>query len=197
MAAGMDLELHSCDLTQAFIQADKLDEGINWLIFINPPEVLLPLYGIPSSARALHLTLSKWFKEQGFVTAGLEDSVWVQEAGGQYQHCIIVSAHRDDTLMACKSNETKAAFKKAFLTRFEGTDEGEVTTYLGCELIRNRVARTIVFRQAVYAKKILQLCGAWDKNPVKKTLQPGTRLSKEDSPEMVDPVLHSSYHGIT
>eukprot|EP00961_Rhodomonas_salina_P093597 1259395-Rhodomonas_salina.1 len=29
MAAGMDLELHSCDLTQAFIQADKLDKGIN------------------------------------------------------------------------------------------------------------------------------------------------------------------------
>eukprot|EP00961_Rhodomonas_salina_P084642 1136999-Rhodomonas_salina.1 len=67
--------------------------------------------------------------------------------------------------MACESTETMAAFKKAFLTRFEGTDEGEVTTYLGCELIRDRVARTIVFRQAVYAKKILQLYGAWDKNP--------------------------------
>eukprot|EP00961_Rhodomonas_salina_P244953 3310223-Rhodomonas_salina.1 len=100
MAAGMDLELHSCDLTQAFIEADKLDEGINGRIFITPPqgadednetvyEVLLPLYGIPSSARALHLTLSQWFKEQGFVTAGFEDSVWVREAGGLYPHRII------------------------------------------------------------------------------------------------------------
>eukprot|EP00961_Rhodomonas_salina_P193693 2615062-Rhodomonas_salina.1 len=75
LAAAMDLELHSCYLAQAFIQADKLDEGVNGLIFIRPPqgateeadvvyEVCRPQYGIPSSARALHLTLSRWFKEQ-------------------------------------------------------------------------------------------------------------------------------------
>eukprot|EP00961_Rhodomonas_salina_P018335 246435-Rhodomonas_salina.1 len=70
LAAANDLELHSCDLSQAFIQADKLDEGVNGRIFIRPPqgateedntvyEVCRPQYGIPSSARALHLTLSK------------------------------------------------------------------------------------------------------------------------------------------
>eukprot|EP00961_Rhodomonas_salina_P302659 3940925-Rhodomonas_salina.2 len=129
----------------------------------------------------------------------LEDSVWVREAGGQYPHRIIVRAHIDDRLMACESTDTMAAFKKAFLMRFEarGTDDGEVTTYLGCELICDRVVRTIVFRQAVYAKKILQLYCAWDKNQVKTPLQPGTRLSKEDSPEIEDQVLHCSYHSIT
>eukprot|EP00961_Rhodomonas_salina_P279327 3773520-Rhodomonas_salina.1 len=131
----MDLELHSCDLSQAFIQADKLDEGVNGRIFIRPPqgatedsdsviEVCRQLYGIPSLARALHLTLSKWFKEQGFVTAGFEDSVWVREAGGRFAHRLIVSAHIDYTLMACESIETLQDFKKLFLTRFEGTDEG-------------------------------------------------------------------------
>eukprot|EP00961_Rhodomonas_salina_P221760 2998487-Rhodomonas_salina.1 len=70
LAAANDLELHSCDLSQAFIQADKLDEGVNGLIFICPPQgateedntvykVCRPQYWIPSSARALHLTLSK------------------------------------------------------------------------------------------------------------------------------------------
>eukprot|EP00961_Rhodomonas_salina_P037015 497742-Rhodomonas_salina.1 len=65
----MDLELHSCNLAQAFIQADKLEEGVNGWIFVCPPqgatedgdvvyEVCRPLYCIPSSARALHLTLS-------------------------------------------------------------------------------------------------------------------------------------------
>eukprot|EP00961_Rhodomonas_salina_P010377 139191-Rhodomonas_salina.1 len=136
LAAALELELHSCDLAQAFIQADKLDEGVNGRIFISLPkgatedpdtvfEVCRPLYGIPSSARALHLTLSKWFKEQGFSTAGFEDSVWVREAGGKFPHRLIVSAHIDDTLMACESIETLQAFKREFLTRFEGTDEGE------------------------------------------------------------------------
>eukprot|EP00961_Rhodomonas_salina_P298012 3937720-Rhodomonas_salina.2 len=102
LAAANELELHSCDLSQAFIQAGKLDEGINRLIFIRPLqgatededivyEVCKQQYSIPSSARALHITLSKWFKEQGFARAGFEDSVWVREAGGKYAHQLVVS----------------------------------------------------------------------------------------------------------
>eukprot|EP00961_Rhodomonas_salina_P193644 2614293-Rhodomonas_salina.1 len=34
LAAAMDLKLHSCNLAQAFIQADKLDEGVNGQVFI-------------------------------------------------------------------------------------------------------------------------------------------------------------------
>eukprot|EP00961_Rhodomonas_salina_P139658 1879579-Rhodomonas_salina.1 len=55
--------------------------------------------------------------------------------------------------MACESLTTLQAFKTEFLTHFEGTDEGEVTTYLGCKLIRNLADRTILFRQAAYASK--------------------------------------------
>eukprot|EP00961_Rhodomonas_salina_P179962 2429087-Rhodomonas_salina.2 len=77
---------------------------------------------LPSSALALHLTLTKWFKEQGFVTAGFEDSVWVCKAGGKFGHQMIVRAHIDDRLMACDSLNTLQAFKREFLMHFEGTD---------------------------------------------------------------------------
>ena len=75
---------------------------------------------------------------------------------------------------------TLQEFKQQFLSRFEGKDKGEVTTYLGCELIRDRAQRTILFRQAVYAKKILQLYGAWDSPAVRTPLEAGVRLTKED-----------------
>eukprot|EP00961_Rhodomonas_salina_P038304 515143-Rhodomonas_salina.1 len=140
MAAAMNLELHSCDLSQAFIQADKLDEGVNGRIFIRPPQ------GAIEDPDTVF---------EGFVTAWFEDSVWVREAGGRFAHRLIVSAHIDDTLMACKSIETLQDFKKLFLTR-----------------------------QAVYACKILQLYCAWDKPTVKTQLEPGVRLSKVDSPEV-------------
>jgi len=68
MAAAMNLEMHCVDFSQAFIQAswEDLPESAPQ-IFIRPPagwdeepdvvyEVLRPLYGIPSSARALHYT---------------------------------------------------------------------------------------------------------------------------------------------
>ncbi len=160
-------------------------------------EVLRPLYGIPSSARALHRTLSKWFKEQGFKTAGYEDSVWVCPAGGAYAHDMIVSAHIDDTLIASSSLATMTKFKQAFLTRFEGTDEGPVTTYLGCELVRDRAVRKITFRQAVYAEKVLKISGAWSACLVTTPLEQGMCLTADDSPAFVDPDLHRQYRGIT
>eukprot|EP00961_Rhodomonas_salina_P075928 1019133-Rhodomonas_salina.2 len=63
--------------------------------------------------------------------------------------------------MACKSQATLEKFKAVFLTRFEGSDEGSLSTYLGAELICDCVNRTI--KQSVYEHKILQTYGVWDK----------------------------------
>eukprot|EP00961_Rhodomonas_salina_P188497 2543970-Rhodomonas_salina.1 len=67
--------------------------------------------------------------------AGFKESIWTRKARGEYEHDLIMSAHIDNTLMACKSIATLEKFKTAFLTRFEGTNEGNVTTNLGVELI--------------------------------------------------------------
>ena len=42
-----------------------------------------------------------------------------------------VSAYVNDCLIASKSKDIVVAFKKELLTRCVGTDEGEVTEYLG------------------------------------------------------------------
>ena len=64
IAAAEDMELHAVDFSQAFIQANWKDLPEETpQIFIRPPqgwdeeEVLRQLYGIPSSAWALHFTL--------------------------------------------------------------------------------------------------------------------------------------------
>eukprot|EP00961_Rhodomonas_salina_P093577 1259041-Rhodomonas_salina.4 len=201
-AAADNLHLHSVDMTQAFIQADKLDEGVNGRTFITPPpgceedeegvvyEVLLPLYGIPSSARALNLTLAKWFKERGFETVGFEDSVWSRPGGGRYQTRITVSAHIDELLIATADLSVimMALFKSDFLSRFDGTDEQEV--------IFDREASSVTLRQKIYAERVLRLYGMWGCATVKTPLEPGTRLSKADSPQHVDAALHHRYSGI-
>jgi hypothetical protein len=79
ISTSNDLELHSVDIEQAFVQADKLKEGANGRYFITPPpgspdagdksivyEVLKPLYGNPSSPRALHKTMDAYFRSEGF-----------------------------------------------------------------------------------------------------------------------------------
>ena len=86
LATAEDLELHSVDFTQACIQADRLPEGVNGRFFISLSpgsphantsgivyEVLRPLYGVPSSPRALHKTLDSYFKGEGLRTRCLKN----------------------------------------------------------------------------------------------------------------------------
>jgi hypothetical protein len=90
LAVANDYELHACDIEQAFLQADKLPEGVNGRYFILPPlgspdandqdvvyEVRRLLYGSPFSPRALHKALDTYFLSEGFEQVGFE--VWVRQ----------------------------------------------------------------------------------------------------------------------
>ena len=112
--------------------------------------MLRPLYGVPSSPRALHKTLDSYFKSEGFMNAGFEESVWRRPADAEYAADIVISCHVDDSLIACSSLSVMRKFKSALLNRFAGTDEGPVTQYLGCQLIRDRPNRTSQLVQTSY-----------------------------------------------
>ena len=84
------------------------------------------------------------------------------------------------------------AFKQDLLSRFVGTDEGEVTEYLGCEIIRDREAKTAKILQSGYAERVLKTFGMWDCH----NDYANNRLSKRDCPEVVDPNVHRRYRSI-
>jgi hypothetical protein len=54
-------------------------------------------------------------------------------------------------------------------------------------VIRDRAARTGKLVQAGYTERVLRTLGMWDCNPVLSPLDPNVRLTKRDSPEVVDP----------
>ena len=99
-------------------------------------------------------------------------------------------------LTPLKSTATMSRFKQELLTWFQGTDEGEVKEYLGCEVIRDRAARTGKMVQAGYAERVLRTFGMWNCNPVLTPLDPNVRLTKRDSPDVVDPRLHRRMRSI-
>eukprot|EP00961_Rhodomonas_salina_P076425 1026382-Rhodomonas_salina.1 len=195
VAAALNLEMHACNLSQAFIQAswDDLPEKQSQL-FIRPPsgwdeeagvvyEVLRPLYGVPSSARSLHFTLDKFMRENKFQKSGFEESVWIRYADDELPHTIM-------------SLDTLSKFKARFLERFEGTDEGEVTEYLGCDIVRDREQGTLTIRQTAYIRKCIAVHGMTNANPVKTPMEPGVRLSKRDCPKVVDAAIQEEYRAI-
>jgi hypothetical protein len=56
-----------------------------------------------------------------------------------------------------------------------GTDEGEATEYLGCELIRNRSAKTAKLVQRGYAERVSRTFGMWDCKPCATPLDANSR----------------------
>ena len=88
-------------------------------------------------------------------------------------------------------------FKADLLSRFAGTDEGEVTEYLGCELVRDRKNRTGHLVQAGYAERVLRAFDMWENHPVATPLDaPLAYLSLIDCPSVVDPHVHRKYRSI-
>ena len=67
---------------------------------------------------------------------------------------------------------------------------------LGCELIRDRSAKTAIIVQRGYAERVLKTFGMWDCKPCATPLDANSRLSKADCPQVVDPALHRRYRSI-
>jgi len=53
---------------------------------------------------------------------------------------------------------------------------------LGCDVVRDRTAKTLTLRQTSYIRRVLAAHGMTTANPVKTPLEPGVRLSKRDCP---------------
>jgi hypothetical protein len=81
-----------CDIEQAFLQTDKLPEGVNCRY------------------------LDAYFLSEGFEHVGFEESVWVRPKGGKCGEDMYVSTHVDDCLISCKSTATMSKFKQELLT---------------------------------------------------------------------------------
>jgi hypothetical protein len=211
LAAANDMEMDQVDISQAFIQGDLLPgDGRRGRVFIAPPpgypeeenivwQLMRPLYGMPQSARCWHLTMSKWLKDEGFHTVGYEKSMWCIQKDG---HKIIMGSHIDDFIICSTSREMLDDFRKRLIGtdgvggRFDGTYEGPLDHYLGCEIRRDRPKRKAIITQANYARHILESEGMWDCNPKLTPMMPNTRLSKADQPSVADPVLHKRYRGL-
>lgn len=198
IAAAADMELLCVDLSQAFIQADHHATG--WIV----------QRGAGHDVRGTSPLVWRHQLQQGTPPHALvvdeESRVGLKSPSGSGWRTqrmltimsthIIMSTHFDDNLMVCKSLAILGKFKQTFLTRFDSTDDKDVNTYLGCEVVRDSANRTLHLSQAAYAECMLKLYGMWEANPAVTPLSPWMHLSKKDTPDYIDPALQRLYLGI-
>ena len=73
-------------------------------------------------------------------------------------HRILLGAHIDEFVIACANLPVLDAFQTRLLEAFEGTYEGPLEHYLGCEIARDTIAGTTTLSQRHYADVCVCVC---------------------------------------
>ncbi|CAI7851425.1 unnamed protein product, partial [Closterium sp. NIES-53] len=165
VAAQRDYELHSLDLSTAFLQGSLHEEiwlrrppgftgsfppGTQWSLW-------RPVYGLRQAPREWHDTLRTTLAALGFSSSTADPSLFLRTDTSVPPFYILV--YVDDLVFATADTEALAHVKSELQKRHTCTDLGELTSYLGLRITRDRARRTITLTQSHMVQQVLQRFG--------------------------------------
>ncbi|CAI5474663.1 unnamed protein product [Closterium sp. Yama58-4] len=193
IAAQRDYELHSLDFNTAFLQG-SLHEEI-WLR--RPPgftgsfppgtqwRLQRPVYGLRQAPREWHDTLRATLAALGFAPSTADPSLFLRTDTSLPPFYILV--YVDDLVFATADTAALAHVKSELQKRHTCTDLGELTSYLGLRITRDRARRTITLTQSHMVQQVLQRFRFTYSSPQSTPLPTGHSLSALPSNESVEP----------
>ena len=159
LVAESDWELHSMDVKTAFLNSELEEE-----IFMELPEgthentepgyacqLVNAVYGLCQSLRAWYQKVHGFFSDHNFLQSTQDYSLY-----SNYRRRIIALIYVDDLILTAANIEDIGSIKEALTRSFEMTDLGELATFLGLEIERNRSQRLLSLGQSRYIDRILQ-----------------------------------------
>ncbi|CAI7880991.1 unnamed protein product [Closterium sp. NIES-54] len=202
IAAQRDYELHSLDFSTAFLQG-SLHEEI-WLR--RPPgftgsfpagtqwSLRRPVYGLRQAPREWHDTLRTTLAVLGFAPSTSDPSLFLRTDSTLPPFYVLV--YVDDLVFATTDTEALAHVKSELQKRQTCTDLGELTSYLGLQINRDRAHRTITLTQSHMVQQVLQRLSFTYSSPQSTPLPTGHSLSAPPSDKSVEPSGPSSGMGL-
>ncbi|CAI7847733.1 unnamed protein product, partial [Closterium sp. NIES-53] len=193
IAAHRDYELHSLNFSTAFLQG-SLHEEI-WLC--RPPgftgsfppgtqwSLRRPVYGLRQAPREWHDTLRTTLAALGFAPSTADPSLFLRTDTSLPPFYILV--YVDDLVFATADTAGLAHVKSELQKRHTCTDLGELRSYLGLQITRDRARRTITLTQSHMVQQVLQRFDFTYSLPQATPLSTRHSLSALPSDESVEP----------
>ncbi|CAI7869207.1 unnamed protein product, partial [Closterium sp. NIES-53] len=193
VAAQRDYELHSLDFSTAFLQG-SLHEEI-WLR--RPPSftgsfppgtqwsLRRPVYGLRQAPREWHDTLRTTLAALGFAPSTADPSLFLRTDTSLPPFYVLV--YVDDLVFATADTARLAHVKSELQKRHTCTDLGELRSYLGLQITRDREQRTITLTQSHMVQQVLQRFDFTYSSPQATPLSTRHSLSALPSDESVEP----------
>lgn len=188
LASANAWEIHHLDVKTAFLHGELIED-----VYVSQPEgfekkgeehkvykLKKSLYGLRQAPRAWNTKLNKILKGLGFEKCAKESSVYRKEEGDKL---LLVAIYVDDLFVTGSSLHAIKKFKASMSEKFEMSDLGLLTYYLGIEVKQS--IQGITIKQEAYARRILEEADMADCNETHIPMEFGLQLSKaEDEPEI-------------
>ncbi|CAI7867369.1 unnamed protein product [Closterium sp. NIES-54] len=189
VAAQRDYELHSLDFSTAFLQGSLHEE----ILLRRPPgftgsfppgtqwSLRRPVYGLRQAPCKWHDTLRTTLAALGFAPSTADPSLFLRTDTSLSLFYILV--YVDDLVFATADTAGLAHVKSELQKRHTCTDLGELRSYLGLQITRDRAQRTITLTQS----QVLQGFDFTYSSPQATPLSTRHSLSALPSDESVEP----------
>ncbi|CAI7921820.1 unnamed protein product, partial [Closterium sp. NIES-53] len=193
VAAQRDYELHSLDFSTAFLQGSLHEEiwlrrppgftglfpaGTQWSLW-------RPVYGLRQAPREWHDTLTTTLATLGFAPSTADPSLFLRIDTTLPPFYVLV--YVENLVFATADTEALTHVKSEMQKRHTCTDLGELTSYLGLQISRDRAQRTITLTQSHMVQQVLQRFGFTYSSPQSTPLPTSHSLSAPPSVESVEP----------
>ncbi|CAI7929249.1 unnamed protein product, partial [Closterium sp. NIES-54] len=193
VAAQRDYELHSLDFSTAFLQSSLHEEiwlrrppgftgsfpaGTQWSLWRQ-------VYGLRQAPRKWHDTLRSTLAALGFTPSTSDPSLFLRTDTTLSPFYVLV--YVDDLVFATADTEALAHVKSEIQKRHTCTDLGDLTSYIGLRITRDRAQRTITLTESHMVQQVLRRFGFTYSSPQSTPLPTSHSLSAPPSDESVEP----------
>ncbi|CAI7807231.1 unnamed protein product, partial [Closterium sp. NIES-54] len=188
-----DYELHSLDFSTAFLQG-----SLHYEIWLRCPpgftgsfpagtqwSLRRPVYGLCQVPRECHDTPRTTLAALGFTPSTADPSLFLRTDTSLPPFYVLV--YVDDLVFATADTEALTLVKSELQKRHTCTDLGELRSYLGLQITRDRAWRTITLTQSHMVHQVLQRFGFQFSSPQPTPLSTGHSLSAPPLDESEEP----------
>ena len=189
LAASNNWQVHHLDVKTAFLHGDLKEN-----VYVSQPKGYIvegseekvyklkkALYGLKQAPRAWNEKLNKTLEDLKFVKCSKEPSLYQMRKDG---NLLLVAVYVDDLLITGSKVELIEEFKMSMAAKFDMTDLGLLSYYLGIEVLQYEGGITI--KQEAYTKKILEETSMIEANATQIPMDAGLKLSKAQDESSVD-----------
>ena len=189
LAAQLTWNLHHLDVKSTF-----LNEVIKEDLYVMQPEGVVKkgkeshvlkltkaLYGLKQTPRVWNSKLNKTMDDLGFKRSRLDAALYYK---GSEKEKVLVGIYVDDLIITGPSGNQISKCKEEMKDKFEMTDLGLLSLYLGMEVRQSSV--NIFLSQRAYTNHILKVFKMNDCNAIKTPMEVHLKLQREAEGKLVN-----------